>query len=85
MTLHVFKIGSPILDETYSGTASRLSQRIVSSETACHEDWCFVTVDVEKISLQWMTHEEIEEAIGEHRGRRSAVRRLEEQGCWVKS
>ena len=32
---------------------------------ACHDDFIFITVDVEKAFLQGMTHEEIEASTGE--------------------
>ena len=32
---------------------------------ACHDDFIFITVDVEKALLQGMTHEEIEASTGE--------------------
>ena len=54
--------------ENYSGTASRLSQRLIASEFACHaakDDWILVTIDVEKAFLQGMTYREIEESTGE--------------------
>ena len=38
--------------ETYAGTASRLSQRVLVSEVACHPEWRFLSVDVEKKFLQ---------------------------------
>ena len=53
------------LEENYSATCSRVSQRIVCSETACHEDWDLVTVDIEKAFLQGLTYKEIQEQTGE--------------------
>ena len=53
--------------ETFAGTAKRSSQRILSSEAACHppgngdDDWVYVAVDVEKAFLQGMTYEEMHE------------------------
>ena len=51
--------------ENYSATASRQSQRIVCSESACHPEWLMVTIDIEKAFLQGMTYKEIEETTGE--------------------
>ena len=55
------------LYESYSGTASRLSQRLVASETACraHEGWVLSSFDVEKAFLQGMTYEELHRTTGE--------------------
>ena len=43
LTLRGFEDRQAHLYETYAGTASRLSQRLVASETACHSDdnWIF--------------------------------------------
>jgi len=65
MTIRGFQDWFAHLEENYSGTASRQSQRLLCSETACHPHWEFVTVDVEKAFLQGMTHEEIEASTGE--------------------
>ena len=65
MTIRGFQDWFAHLEENYSGTASRQSQRLLCSEAACHPDWDFVTVDVEKAFLQGMTHEEIEASTGE--------------------
>ena len=53
------------LEENYSPTAARLSQRLVASETACHTDWIIITIDVEKAFLQGMTFQEIQAETGE--------------------
>ena len=50
---------------TYSATAARASQRIIASETACHPDWIYVAVDINKAFLQGMTYKELGEATGE--------------------
>ena len=52
------------LDDNYAGTASRLSQRLVASEVACHPGWIIVTVDIEKAFLQGLTYREIQETTG---------------------
>ena len=51
--------------ETYSATGARLSQKIISSECACHDDWVIVSVDIDKAFLQGMTYQEIHELTGE--------------------
>ena len=37
--------------ETFAGTAKQASQRLVSSEVACHPDWVYVAVDFERAFL----------------------------------
>ena len=51
--------------ETYAGTAARLSQRLLTSEAACHPEWEFMTVDVNKAFLQGATYKELQELTGE--------------------
>ena len=51
--------------ESYAGTASRTSQKMISSEVACHPGWVYITVDIEKAFLQGMTYKEISELTGE--------------------
>jgi hypothetical protein len=65
MTIRGFQDWFAHLDENYSATASRQSQRIVCSECACHPEWLMVTIDIEKAFLQGMTYKEIQEATGE--------------------
>ena len=50
---------------TYSGTASRNSQKILASEASCHPDWEFLTLDINKAFLQGMTYQEMHELTGE--------------------
>ena len=52
LTLRGFQDWFAHLYETYAGTATRQSQRLVASERAArhHEGWIMVTVDVEKVS-----------------------------------
>ena len=50
---------------TYSGTASRNSQKVLVSETSCHPDWEFLTVDINRAFLQGMTYREMHELTGE--------------------
>ena len=51
--------------ETYAGTASRLSQRILASQCATEEGWELGTLDVSKAFLQGMTYEKIAQLTGE--------------------
>ena len=51
--------------ETYAGTAKRQSQKIVASESACHPDWVYSSLDAEKAFLQGLTFEELAQATGE--------------------
>ena len=53
--------------QTFAGTAKQASQRLLSSEAACHPDWVYVAVDVEKAFLQGMTYEEMHKEVGEAR------------------
>ena len=65
MALRGFQDWYAHLHETYSGTATRVSQRILCSETACRENWVLITVDVAKAFPQRMTYKELQEATGE--------------------
>ena len=51
--------------QTFAGTAKQASQRLLSSEAACHPDWVHVAVDVEKAFLQGMTYAEMHQEVGE--------------------
>ena len=65
MALRGFQHWYAHLHETYSGTATRVSQRILCSETACRKDWVLITVDIDKAFLQGMTYKELQEVTGE--------------------
>ena len=65
MTLRGFQDWFAYVEENYAGTASRLSQRIVCSEAACHKGWIILTIDVEKAFLQGLTFAEIQQTTGE--------------------
>ena len=65
MVMRGFKDWDADTLETYAGTASRLSQRLLVSEVACHPDWEFLSVDVEKAFLQGITYKELSEKTGE--------------------
>ena len=45
--------------------ALRVSQGILASEAACHPDWEFMTVDVNKAFLQGATYKELQELTGD--------------------
>ena len=65
MAIRGFQDWLAFQEANFSPTASRLSQKLICSETACHDDWIMVTVDIEKAFLQGFTYKEIEEATGE--------------------
>lgn len=50
--------------ETYSGTSSVTSQRVLVSEACCHE-WKFATLDGKKAFLNGVTYKELSELTGE--------------------
>ncbi|CAE7222318.1 unnamed protein product [Symbiodinium sp. CCMP2592] len=51
--------------ENFAATGSRQSQRLLSSEVACHSGWKLVAVDVAKAFLQGMSYQEMSELTGE--------------------
>ena len=51
--------------DTFSGTAKRVSQRILASEVACHPDWISASLDIDKAFLKGFTYRELAEATGE--------------------
>ena len=51
----------------YAATASRQSQRLISSEAACHDDWTIISIDVNKAFLQGLTYDELAKLTGEPR------------------
>ena len=62
--LHGFKDSAREDTDTYAGTASRSSQRLLVSEAALHPEWTFATTDISKAFLQGMTYKEISQATG---------------------
>ena len=57
---------------TFSGTATRLAQKLAVSEACCHqnyknkeENWRLSTVDVKKAFLEGIAYEELAELTGE--------------------
>ena len=65
MTLRGFKEWRADLLEAHAATASRLSQRLLISEAACHPNWSFLSVDINKAFLQGATYRELAAATGE--------------------
>ena len=65
MALRGFK--EPVKDgeQTFAGTAQRLSQRILASAAATEPDWVFGAADVPKAFLQGLTFDELEELTNE--------------------
>eukprot|EP00973_Karenia_brevis_P076034 10561933-Karenia_brevis.AAC.1 len=51
--------------DTFAGTARRTSQRHMSSEAACHQDWIIASLDIDKAFLKGFTYKELAEATGE--------------------
>ena len=51
--------------DTFAGTAKRVSQRILASEAACHEDYIIASLDIDKAFLKGFTYRELAEATGE--------------------
>ena len=64
MVLHGFKDVVEDETDTYAGTASRVSQRLLVSEAALHPEWTFAIADISKAFLQGMTYKEISQATG---------------------
>eukprot|EP00974_Lingulodinium_polyedra_P124555 11191202-Lingulodinium_polyedra.AAC.1 len=38
--------------DAFSGAAKRSSRRILASEAACHKDWIFASLDIDKAFLR---------------------------------
>ena len=65
MTIRGFQDWFAHLDDNFSATATRQSQKLICSECACHPDWVMVTIDIEKAFLQGLTYKEIQQSTGE--------------------
>jgi hypothetical protein len=52
--------------DTFSGTAKRQSQRILTSEAACNRHYVMASLDIDKAFLKGLTYKELAEATGEH-------------------
>ncbi len=65
MAIRGFKDWMADYVESYAGTASRASQKLISSEVVCRPGWAYVTVDIEKAFLKGSTYEEISDLTGE--------------------
>lgn len=68
MGTQAFDLDSP------SGTAKRQSQRLLASESACHNDWILAPIDIDKAFLKGYTYEGLSNAKGE--GEREVCFRL---------
>ena len=64
MTLRGFKDREAEGLDTYAGTSSRLSQRIVVSEAVC-QGWSMTTIDVKKAFLKGISYEELAKTTSE--------------------
>ena len=51
--------------DTFSGTARRQSQQILSSEAACNPKWVLASLDVDKAFLKGFTYKELAQTTGE--------------------
>ena len=65
MALRGFKEWCADSLDTYAATGSKISQRLLLSETACHPDWSFLSIDINKAFLQGVTYKELAEATGQ--------------------
>ena len=67
MTLRGFKDLEADRLVKYAATASRQSQRLISSEAACHDNWIIISIDVNKAFLKGLTYDELAKLTGEPR------------------
>ena len=58
MTLRGFKDWDALMLETYSGTATRISHKLVASEAAVR-GWAMVAIDVRKAFLKGIIYDEL--------------------------
>ena len=65
MALRGFKEWCADALDTYAGTGSKISQRLLLSEAACHPEWSFLSLDINKAFLQGVTYDELAEATGQ--------------------
>ena len=65
MALRGFKEWCADALDTYAGTGSKISQRLLLSEAACHPEWSFLSLDINKAFLQGVTYEELAQATGQ--------------------
>ena len=66
MTLRGFKDWDALMLETYSGTAKRLSQKLVASEAATR-GWAMAAIDIRKAFLKGVSYDELAKETGEPR------------------
>ena len=64
MTLRGFKDWDALMLETYSGTAKRLSQKLVASEAATR-GWAMAAIDIRKAFLKGVSYDELAKETGE--------------------
>ena len=90
LTIRGFQDWFAHLDENFSPTASRLSQRMICSEAACHPEGILVTIDVEKAFLQGLTYKQRNPG-GDRRARKrhplqppAWQRSASEEAAWVR-
>ena len=67
MTLRGFKDLEADRLVKYAATVSRQSQRLISSEAACHDNWIIISIDVNKAFLKGLTYDELAKLTGEPR------------------
>lgn len=65
MALRGFKEWCADSLDNHSATGSRLSQKLLLSEAACHPEWSFLSLDINKAFLQGVTYKEMAEATGQ--------------------
>ena len=80
MTLRGFKDWDALMLETYSGTAKRLSQKLVASEAATR-GWAMAAIDVRKAFLKGISYDDLAKETGEPR--RDVSFELSEEACAV--
>eukprot|EP00438_Fugacium_kawagutii_P035880 Skav204682 [mRNA] locus=scaffold1284:96116:106049:- [translate_table: standard] len=65
MALRGFKEWCADALDTYAGTGSKISQRLLLSETACHPEWSFLSLDINKAFLQGVSYDELSKVTGQ--------------------
>eukprot|EP00438_Fugacium_kawagutii_P025194 Skav218080 [mRNA] locus=scaffold3382:13254:23272:- [translate_table: standard] len=65
MALRGFKEWCADSLDTYAATGSKVSQRLLLSEAACHPTWSFLSLDINKAFLQGLTYEELSQLTGQ--------------------
>lgn len=65
MALRGFKEWCADSLDNHAATGSRASQKLLLSEAACHPEWSFLSIDINKAFLQGITYKEMSEATGQ--------------------